>query len=87
MEIGVESAPMWQRPVEALDSEGAKKLHRLQAENVNLWQVASLAAEYISYDRCEGCVIKTLCNNHGLDECWMTTKLRKKLRELGVDDA
>ena len=83
--MSMESVPMWKRPVEALSSEGVNELHRLQAENVNLWQVASLAAEYISHDRCEGCVIKTACNNHELDECWMTTKLRKKLCELGVE--
>ena len=61
------------------------ELHRLQAENIRLWELASLVSEYISHDRCEGCVIKTVCNSHELDECWMTTKLRNQLRGLGVE--
>lgn len=60
-------------------------LDRYKAENEKLRQVASLAAEYISHDRCEGCVIKIACNNCELDECWMTTELRNQLRELGVE--
>lgn len=58
---------------------------RLMSENAKLRELASLVSEYISHDRCEGCVIKTACNSHELDECWMTTKLRNQLRELGVE--
>lgn len=36
MEIDTKSAAMWQRPAEALNSEGVKELHRLQAENAKL---------------------------------------------------
>lgn len=56
-----------------------------EAENVKLRELARLVSEYISHDRCEGCVVKTACNSHELDECWMTTKLRNQLRELGVE--
>ena len=63
----------------------ARKASELQADNAKLREMASLVSEYISYDRCEGCVIKTACNSHELDECWMTTKLRNQLRDLGVE--
>lgn len=63
----------------------ANRKFKLQAKNAKLWELASLVSEYISYDRCEGCVIKTACNSHELDECWMTTKLRNQLCELRVE--
>lgn len=62
-----------------------EKVEPLEAENAKLRELASLVSEYISHDRCEGCVIKTACNSYELDECWMTTKLRNQLRELGVE--
>lgn len=57
----------------------------LKAENAKLRKVANLISEYISYDRCEGCVVKTACNSHELDVCWMVTELRNQLRKLGVE--
>lgn len=61
------------------------ELDVLHDENAKLREVARLVSEYISHDRCEGCVVKTACNSYELDECWMTTKLRNQLRELGVE--
>ena len=58
---------------------------KLEEQNAKLREMASLVSEYISHDRCEGCVIKTACNSYELDECWMTTKLRNQLRDLGVE--
>lgn len=58
---------------------------RLEVENVKLREVANLISEYISYDRCEGCVVKTACSSHELDVCWMVTELRNQLRELGME--
>ena len=70
---------------ESVSLDCAQEITSLWVDNSKLRELARLVSEYISHDRCEGCVVKTACNSHELDECWMTTKLRNKLRELGVE--
>ena len=70
---------------ESVSLDYAQEITSLRVNNSKLRELASLVSEYISHDRCEGCVIKTACNSYELDECWMTTKLRNQLRELGAE--
>ena len=83
MEMGMESASIWQRPIEALNSEGVKELHRLQAENaklrellvgafedMNAWQMVIAGSNEWGYGK--GC-LDVLCN------------LRDAMQELGME--
>lgn len=70
---------------ESVSLDCAQEITSLWVDNSKLRELARLVSEYISHDRCEGCVVKTACNSHELDECWMTTKLRNQLRDLGME--
>lgn len=54
-------------------------------ENTKLRELARRFGEYVSQDRCEGCVCKSRCNNGGVEECWQMTKIRALANELGVE--
>lgn len=54
-------------------------------ENAKLRELVRKFAEYISQDRCEGCVVKSRCNNGYVDECWQLTNIRRKAAELGIE--
>lgn len=53
-----------------------------KAENAKLRELCRKFAEYVSQDRCEGCVCKHRCNDGEIDECWQLTEIRELAREL-----
>lgn len=57
----------------------------MEAENTKLRELCKRFAEYVSHDRCEGCVVKRRCNDGEVDECWQGTEIRKVARELGIE--
>lgn len=57
----------------------------LADENAKLRELVRRFAEYVSQDRCEGCVYKRRCNDGLVDECWQMTEMRKLARELGIE--
>ena len=81
-------------PIEAANIEGTllvnaedaiEQVHCLQAENAKLRELCRKFAEYVSQDRCEGCVCKHRCNDGEIDECWQRTEIRELARELGIE--
>ncbi len=57
----------------------------VKAENAKLRELCRRFSEYVSYDRCEGCVTKRRCNDGEVDECWQMGEIRKLARELGIE--
>ena len=57
----------------------------LKAENAKLRELCKMFAEYVSQDRCEGCVVKRRCNDGEVEECWQRTEIRKVARELRIE--
>ena len=57
----------------------------LEAENAKLRELCNRFAEYVSQDRCEGCVCKSRCNDGEIDECWQLVEIRAAAHELGVE--
>lgn len=62
-----------------------KERKRLDYENGQLRELCKLFAEYVSYDRCEGCICKSRCNDGEIDECWQLAEIRDAAHELGVE--
>lgn len=58
---------------------------KAEAENVKLRELCRRFSEYVSHDRCEGCVVKRRCNDGEVDECWQMGEIRKLARELRVE--
>lgn len=58
---------------------------RLKAENAKLRELCKRFAEYVSQDRCEGCVFKRRCNDGEIEECWQRTEIRSAAHELGIE--
>ena len=54
-------------------------------ENAKLRELCRRYVEYISQDRCEGCVYKMKCNNGLIDECWQLGEIRDLARELEME--
>lgn len=54
-------------------------------ENAKLRELCRRFAEYVSHDRCEGCVCKSRCNDGKIEECWQRTEIREIARELGIE--
>lgn len=54
-------------------------------ENAKLRELCRRYSEYVSQDRCEGCVYKTRCNNGLIDECWQRGEVCNLARELGIE--
>lgn len=54
-------------------------------ENAKLRELCKRFAEYVSQDRCEGCVCKRRCNDGEIEECWQRTEIRSAAHELGVE--
>lgn len=52
---------MWQRPVEALSSEGVNELHRLQAENAKLRELVAELYQCSRQCGCDCCGYKDGC--------------------------
>ena len=63
----------------------SNRLTELEAENAKLRELCRRYGEYVSQDRCEGCVYKTRCNNGLIDECWQRGEIRDLARELGIE--
>ena len=61
------------------------RIDELEAENAKLRELCRKFAEYVSQDRCEGCVCKHRCNDGEIDECWQLTEIRKAAYELGIE--
>ena len=61
------------------------EVKRLQAENTKLRELCERFAEYVSQDRCEGCLYKRRCNDGEMDECCQLTVIRDAGRELGIE--
>ena len=66
-------------------SDGADNARELRAENAKLRGLCRKFAEYLSKDRCEGCVVKRRCNEGDVEECWQRTEIRKVASELGIE--
>lgn len=62
-----------------------QRIFELEDENAKLRELCKRFAEYVSHDRCEGCVFKSRCNDGLIDECWQLTEIRKLASELGVE--
>lgn len=58
---------------------------RMEDDNAKLWELCKRFAEYVSQDRCEGCVCKSRCNDGEIDECWQRTEIREAAHELGIE--
>ena len=58
---------------------------KLESENAKLRELARRFGEYVSQDRCEGCVMKRRCNNGDVEECWQMTEIRALANELGIE--
>lgn len=56
-----------------------------ERENAKLRELCRRFSEYVSHDRCEGCVVKRRCNDGEIDECWQMGEIRKLARELGIE--
>lgn len=59
--------------------------HQLKAENEQLRKLCERFAEYVSFDRCEGCVCKSSCREGLVDACWQLTEIREQASELGIE--
>lgn len=55
------------------------------SEMAGLRELCRRYGEYVSQDRCEGCVYKTRCNNGLIDECWQRGEIRDLARKLGIE--
>jgi hypothetical protein len=55
-----------------------------EAENTKLRELRMRYNEYVSQDRCEGCVYKSRCNDGLIDECWQRGEIRELARELRI---
>ena len=54
-------------------------------ENTKLRDLCKRFAEYVSQDRCEGCVYKRRCNDGEIDECWQLTEIQEIACDLGIE--
>lgn len=57
----------------------------LSKENTVLRKLIYKFADYVSQDRCEGCVDKTKCNEGLMDECWQMTAIREIASRYGIE--
>lgn len=58
---------------------------RVEERCARLRELCRRFSDYVSQDRCEGCVYKSRCNDGLIDECWQLTEIRKLASELGVE--
>jgi len=58
---------------------------RLKVENDKLRELCKRFAEYVSQDRCDGCVCKSLCDDGEIKECWQRTEIREIAHQLGIE--
>lgn len=67
------------------DLPPAYGIEELREQNAKLRELCKRFAEYVSQDRCEGCVYKRRCDGGEIDECWQLTEIREIARELGIE--
>lgn len=75
----------YQRLMNAYNESVERQIMTEQDENAKLRELCRKFAEYVSQDRCEGCVCKHRCNDGEIDECWQLTEIRELARELGIE--
>ena len=61
-----------------------ESMGRVEKRCARLRELCKRFSDYVSHDRCEGCVYKSRCNDGLIDECWQLTEIRKLASELGV---
>ena len=61
------------------------RVRKAEYEADKLRELCKRFAEYVSQDRCEGCVYKRRCDGGEIDECWQLTEIRESAYELGVE--
>lgn len=85
--IEAENAALRERCAKTLEvgTRWMAKAARFESENTKLRELCRRYGEYISQDRCEGCVYKMRCNNGWMNECWQLGEIRDLARELGVE--
>jgi len=71
--------------VDELTEDQIKENCKLEADNAKLRELARRFGEYVSQDRCEGCVMKRRCNNGDVEECWQMTEIRALANELEIE--
>lgn len=86
-DLKAENARLRERCAKTLEvgTRWMAKAARFESENAALRELCRRYGEYISQDRCEGCVYKMRCNNGWMDECWQLGKIRDLASELGVE--
>lgn len=62
-----------------------KERKRLDYENGQLRELCKLFSEYVSYDRCEGCICKSACSDGEIDECVQLREILETAHELEID--
>ena len=75
----------YQRILKAHNDAVERQIATEQAENAKLRELCRRYGEYVSQDRCEGCVYKTRCNNGLIDECWQRSEICDLARELEIE--
>lgn len=75
----------YQRLMNAYNESVERQIMTEQAENDKLRDLCKRFAEYVSQDRCEGCVYKRRCNDGEIDECWQRTEIREIAHKLGIE--
>ena len=63
----------------------SEMLQEARDENAKLRELARRFGEYVSQDRCEGCVMKRRCNNGDVEECSQMTEIRALANEMGIE--
>lgn len=75
----------YERGVEQASAVYKEVIREYVAENAKLRKLCKKLIEYVSQDRCEGCVCKLRCNDGLIDECWQRTEIREMAQGLGIE--
>ena len=70
---------------EAREAGPSEDLLAMRDENAALRELCKRLVEYVSQDRCEGCVCKRRCDDGMIEECWQMTEIRGLARGLGFE--
>lgn len=62
-----------------------ERIDQLKDENTKLRELCNSFAEYVSQDRCEGCVLKRRCDDGEIEECWQRTEIRNEAHRIGIE--
>ena len=76
----------WYQRVHKAHDQAIDRVTEVQrTENARLRELCERFVEYVSQDRCEGCVYKRRCDGGEIDECWQLTEIREIARDLGIE--